>query len=150
MLPFFPSGPTRGEDVNPHTIFPVLPRLFCCLPLKYRNKLCCGVRDPVEVRSAAVQAGSGVYWDCGTSKSSPKGTASLCGLHMHILLKGCWSQSPLELAASLRPTSRGESAPPSGETTVSHSLCGGFRQPVSFPDLGTGGACYASSAIPSD
>ncbi|XP_067325213.1 sodium-dependent multivitamin transporter [Anolis sagrei] len=39
------TGPMRGEDVNPRTIFPVLPRLLCCLPEKYRQKLRCGVPD---------------------------------------------------------------------------------------------------------
>nr|XP_016854439.1 PREDICTED: sodium-dependent multivitamin transporter [Anolis carolinensis] len=43
------TGPTRGEDVNPRTIFPVLPRLLCCLPEKYRQRLRCGVPDPDEV-----------------------------------------------------------------------------------------------------
>ncbi|XP_042306264.1 sodium-dependent multivitamin transporter [Sceloporus undulatus] len=42
------TGPMRGEDVNPHTIFPVLPRLLCCLPAKYHKKLRCDVRDPAE------------------------------------------------------------------------------------------------------
>ncbi|KAH0622967.1 hypothetical protein JD844_025921 [Phrynosoma platyrhinos] len=42
------TGPMRGEDVNPHTIFPVLPRLLYCLPAKYHQKLRCGVRDPAE------------------------------------------------------------------------------------------------------
>ncbi|XP_053239897.1 sodium-dependent multivitamin transporter isoform X1 [Podarcis raffonei] len=42
------TGPTRGEDVDPRTIFPVLPRLFCCLPARYREKLRCGVCSPQE------------------------------------------------------------------------------------------------------
>lgn len=56
LLISFLTGPTRGEDVNPHTIFHVLPRLFCCLPVRYRNKLRCGVRDPTEVESSSVPA----------------------------------------------------------------------------------------------
>ncbi|CAI5771612.1 sodium-dependent multivitamin transporter [Podarcis lilfordi] len=42
------TGPTRGGDVDPRTIFPVLPRLFCCLPARYREKLRCGVSSPRE------------------------------------------------------------------------------------------------------
>ncbi|XP_062979760.1 sodium-dependent multivitamin transporter [Elgaria multicarinata webbii] len=48
LLVSFLTGPTRGEDVNPHTIFPVLPRLLCCLPERYHALLHCGVRDPAE------------------------------------------------------------------------------------------------------
>ncbi|KAL8184184.1 UNVERIFIED_CONTAM: Sodium-dependent multivitamin transporter, partial [Gekko kuhli] len=42
------TGPMHGDAVNPRTIFPVLPRLFSCLPPKYRDKLRCGVRDVAE------------------------------------------------------------------------------------------------------
>ncbi|XP_033001170.1 sodium-dependent multivitamin transporter [Lacerta agilis] len=47
------TGPTRGEDVDPRTIFPVLPRLFCCLPARYREKLRCGVGSPREDRNCS-------------------------------------------------------------------------------------------------
>ncbi|XP_060107140.1 sodium-dependent multivitamin transporter [Heteronotia binoei] len=50
------TGPMHGEAVNPRTIFPVLPRLFCCLPPKYRNKLRCGVRDVAEDGSGSEPA----------------------------------------------------------------------------------------------
>lgn len=36
--------------MDPRTIYPVLPRLLCCLPHKYRQKLCCGVVFPDQVR----------------------------------------------------------------------------------------------------
>ncbi|KAJ7341425.1 hypothetical protein JRQ81_005505 [Phrynocephalus forsythii] len=42
------TGPTQGKDVNPHTIFPVLPRLLFCLPQRYQERLRCGVRDPAK------------------------------------------------------------------------------------------------------
>ncbi|XP_053106968.1 sodium-dependent multivitamin transporter [Hemicordylus capensis] len=50
------TGPTRGEDVNPRTIFPVLPWLLCCLPARYQEKLRCGVRSPEEAGSCAEPA----------------------------------------------------------------------------------------------
>ncbi|XP_064002607.1 sodium-dependent multivitamin transporter [Pogoniulus pusillus] len=40
------TGPTPAAAVDPRTIYPVLPRLLCCLPRKYRQKLCCGVAFP--------------------------------------------------------------------------------------------------------
>nr|XP_020663932.1 sodium-dependent multivitamin transporter [Pogona vitticeps] len=52
------TGPTRGEDVNPRTIFPVLPRLLCCLPKRYHDRLRCGVRDPDKDGSDGHDAGS--------------------------------------------------------------------------------------------
>lgn len=36
--------------MDPRTIYPVLPRLLCCLPHKYRERLCCGVGFPAQVR----------------------------------------------------------------------------------------------------
>ncbi|XP_061481946.1 sodium-dependent multivitamin transporter [Rhineura floridana] len=42
------TGPMRGEDVDPRTIFPVLPRLLCCLPARYHDRLRCGVCKPEE------------------------------------------------------------------------------------------------------
>ncbi|KAM6280828.1 sodium-dependent multivitamin transporter [Porphyrio hochstetteri] len=37
------TGPTPAAAVDPRTIYPVLPRLLCCLPRQYRPRLCCGV-----------------------------------------------------------------------------------------------------------
>ncbi|KAG8122932.1 putative Sodium-dependent multivitamin transporter-like protein [Naja naja] len=54
------TGPTRGKDVNPKTIFPVLQRLLCCLPAKYHEMLRCGVRDPAEDASCSESASSGM------------------------------------------------------------------------------------------
>ncbi|XP_005232088.2 LOW QUALITY PROTEIN: sodium-dependent multivitamin transporter [Falco peregrinus] len=42
------TGPTPPADVDPRTIYPVLPRLLCCLPQKYRQRLCCGVAFPAQ------------------------------------------------------------------------------------------------------
>ncbi|XP_027668130.1 sodium-dependent multivitamin transporter isoform X1 [Falco cherrug] len=42
------TGPTPPADVDPRTIYPVLPRLLCCLPQKYRQRLCCGVTFPAQ------------------------------------------------------------------------------------------------------
>uniref|UniRef100_H9G999 Uncharacterized protein n=1 Tax=Anolis carolinensis TaxID=28377 RepID=H9G999_ANOCA len=56
------TGPTRGEDVNPRTIFPVLPRLLCCLPEKYRQRLRCGVPDPDEVVTGPQKPRKGSFW----------------------------------------------------------------------------------------
>ncbi|KAM9240848.1 LOW QUALITY PROTEIN: sodium-dependent multivitamin transporter [Leptosomus discolor] len=42
------TGPTPAAAVDPRTIYPVLPRLFCCLPQKYRQRLCCGVGFPAQ------------------------------------------------------------------------------------------------------
>ncbi|XP_015140489.3 sodium-dependent multivitamin transporter [Gallus gallus] len=42
------TGPTPPSAVDPRTIFPVLPRLLCCLPARYRQRLCCGVRFPTQ------------------------------------------------------------------------------------------------------
>ncbi|XP_062427239.1 sodium-dependent multivitamin transporter isoform X2 [Rhea pennata] len=42
------TGPTPGEAVDPRTIYPVLPRLFCCLPQKCRDKLRCGVGSAAQ------------------------------------------------------------------------------------------------------
>uniref|UniRef100_A0A8B9NVI8 Sodium-dependent multivitamin transporter n=1 Tax=Apteryx owenii TaxID=8824 RepID=A0A8B9NVI8_APTOW len=39
------TGPTPGEAVDPRTIYPVLPRLFCCLPRRCRDALRCGRSD---------------------------------------------------------------------------------------------------------
>ncbi|XP_071598475.1 sodium-dependent multivitamin transporter isoform X1 [Heliangelus exortis] len=40
------TGPTPAADVDPRTIYPVLPRLLCCLPPKCRRGLCCGGDSP--------------------------------------------------------------------------------------------------------
>ncbi|XP_075000798.1 sodium-dependent multivitamin transporter isoform X2 [Calonectris borealis] len=42
------TGPTPAAAVDPRTIYPVLPRLLCCLPQKYRQRLCCGVSFPAQ------------------------------------------------------------------------------------------------------
>ncbi|OPJ79319.1 sodium-dependent multivitamin transporter-like [Patagioenas fasciata monilis] len=42
------TGPTPAAAVDPRTIYPVLPRLLCCLPRKYRQRLCCGVAFPAQ------------------------------------------------------------------------------------------------------
>ncbi|XP_067151007.1 sodium-dependent multivitamin transporter [Apteryx mantelli] len=55
------TGPTPGEAVDPRTIYPVLPRLFCCLPRRCRDALRCGVgsaaqeADSVEVPTDAME-----------------------------------------------------------------------------------------------
>ncbi|XP_034277024.1 sodium-dependent multivitamin transporter [Pantherophis guttatus] len=54
------TGPTRGRDVNPKTIFLVLPRLLCCLPAKYHKMLRCGVRDPAEDANCSEPTSLGV------------------------------------------------------------------------------------------
>ncbi|XP_063186920.1 sodium-dependent multivitamin transporter isoform X2 [Chroicocephalus ridibundus] len=59
------TGPTPAAAVDPRTISPVLPRLLCCLPHKYRQKLCCGGGFPdqdanhadAEVKSKGVPNG---------------------------------------------------------------------------------------------
>ncbi|KAM6323563.1 sodium-dependent multivitamin transporter [Aegotheles albertisi] len=43
------TGPTPAEAVDPRTIYPVLPRLLCCLPHKYRGGLCCRGGSPAQV-----------------------------------------------------------------------------------------------------
>ncbi|KAM9383354.1 sodium-dependent multivitamin transporter isoform 2-T4 [Phaethornis superciliosus] len=40
------TGPTPAAAVDPRTIYPILPRLLCCLPLKCRRGLCCRVESP--------------------------------------------------------------------------------------------------------
>lgn len=71
------TGPTRGKDVNPKTIFPVLPRLLCCLPAKYHKILRCGVRDPVEDASCSEPASLGVEKiNNGVANGLPKGLPS--------------------------------------------------------------------------
>uniref|UniRef100_A0A8B9NTP1 Solute carrier family 5 member 6 n=1 Tax=Apteryx owenii TaxID=8824 RepID=A0A8B9NTP1_APTOW len=47
------TGPTPGEAVDPRTIYPVLPRLFCCLPRRCRDALRCGVGSTAQVSGAA-------------------------------------------------------------------------------------------------
>ncbi|XP_069661455.1 sodium-dependent multivitamin transporter isoform X2 [Haliaeetus albicilla] len=42
------TGPTPAAAVDPRTIYPVLPRLLCCLPQKYRQRLCCRVDFPAQ------------------------------------------------------------------------------------------------------
>ncbi|KAM9195148.1 sodium-dependent multivitamin transporter isoform 2-T5 [Mergus octosetaceus] len=42
------TGPTKGTAVDPRTIYPVLPRLLCCLPPKWRQWLGCGVPFPAQ------------------------------------------------------------------------------------------------------
>ncbi|XP_068259607.1 sodium-dependent multivitamin transporter [Nyctibius grandis] len=42
------TGPTPAAAVDPRTIYPVLPRLLCCLPPKYRQRLCCGGGCPAQ------------------------------------------------------------------------------------------------------
>ncbi|KAM6407149.1 LOW QUALITY PROTEIN: sodium-dependent multivitamin transporter [Pluvialis apricaria] len=56
------TGPTPAAAVDPRTIYPVLPRLLCCLPPKYREKLCCGVGFPAQDtdRADAVVKSNGV------------------------------------------------------------------------------------------
>ncbi|XP_029452124.1 sodium-dependent multivitamin transporter isoform X2 [Rhinatrema bivittatum] len=38
------TGPMKGQDVNPRTIYPVLPKLLFFLPENYKKKLNCGVQ----------------------------------------------------------------------------------------------------------
>ncbi|XP_051470881.1 sodium-dependent multivitamin transporter isoform X2 [Apus apus] len=45
---FAPSGPTPAGAVDPRTIYPVLPRLLCCLPPKCRRGLCWGGGSPAQ------------------------------------------------------------------------------------------------------
>ncbi|XP_058020642.1 sodium-dependent multivitamin transporter isoform X1 [Ahaetulla prasina] len=71
------TGPTRGRDVNPKTIFPVLPRLLCCLPAKYHEMLRCGVRDPAEDASCSEPTSLGVEKiNNGVANGLPKGLPS--------------------------------------------------------------------------
>lgn len=35
------SGPMKEEDVTPGTIYPLMGKLFCFLPERLRQKLCC-------------------------------------------------------------------------------------------------------------
>ncbi|KAM6123143.1 sodium-dependent multivitamin transporter [Pterocles gutturalis] len=42
------TGPMPAAAVDPRTIYPVLPRLLCCLPPKYRQRLCCRVGFPTQ------------------------------------------------------------------------------------------------------
>ncbi|XP_070591072.1 sodium-dependent multivitamin transporter [Erythrolamprus reginae] len=71
------TGPTRGEDVNPKTIFPVLPRLLCCLPAKYHKMLRCGVRDPAEDASCSEPTSLGAEKiKNGVANGLPKGLTS--------------------------------------------------------------------------
>lgn len=42
------TGPTKGTAVDPRTIYPVLPRLLCCLPPKWRRWLGCRVPLPAQ------------------------------------------------------------------------------------------------------
>uniref|UniRef100_A0A8C5SY51 Sodium-dependent multivitamin transporter n=2 Tax=Elapidae TaxID=8602 RepID=A0A8C5SY51_LATLA len=71
------TGPTRGKDVNPKTIFPVLPRLLCCLPAKYHEMLRCGVRDPAEDTSCSEPTSLGVEKiNNGVANGLPKGLPS--------------------------------------------------------------------------
>ncbi|XP_072113665.1 solute carrier family 5 member 6a isoform X1 [Mobula birostris] len=44
LLVSFLTGPMKGEDVNPSTVFPVLHYLLFFLPKRYKEKLTCGVR----------------------------------------------------------------------------------------------------------
>ena len=44
--------------MDPRTIFPVLPRLLCCLPARYRQRLCCGVRFPTQVSTSQRDGGA--------------------------------------------------------------------------------------------
>ncbi|XP_053919141.1 sodium-dependent multivitamin transporter isoform X2 [Cuculus canorus] len=42
------TGPTPPHTVDPRTISPLLPRLLCCLPHKYRQRLCPEGCDPPQ------------------------------------------------------------------------------------------------------
>ncbi|XP_063155912.1 sodium-dependent multivitamin transporter [Candoia aspera] len=71
------TGPTCGKDVNPKTIFPVLPRLLCCLPAKYHEILRCGVRDPAEDAHCSEPVSLGVEKvNNGVANGLPKGLPS--------------------------------------------------------------------------
>ncbi|KAM6082309.1 sodium-dependent multivitamin transporter [Chlamydotis macqueenii] len=56
------TGPTPAAALDPRTIYPVLPRLLCCLPRRYRQRLCCGVGFPAQDadRAAAAVKSNGV------------------------------------------------------------------------------------------
>ncbi|KAG6921662.1 solute carrier family 5 member 6 [Chelydra serpentina] len=58
------TGPTKGATVNPRTIYPVLPRLLCCLPRRYRERLSCGVGCAAEDGSCVEPA------SCAPEKAS--------------------------------------------------------------------------------
>ncbi|XP_061845695.1 sodium-dependent multivitamin transporter isoform X2 [Colius striatus] len=42
------TGPTPPAALDSRTVYPVLPRLLCCLPHKYQQWLCCGLGIPVQ------------------------------------------------------------------------------------------------------
>ncbi|XP_051470883.1 sodium-dependent multivitamin transporter isoform X3 [Apus apus] len=48
LLVSFLTGPTPAGAVDPRTIYPVLPRLLCCLPPKCRRGLCWGGGSPAQ------------------------------------------------------------------------------------------------------
>lgn len=69
LTPKAPPGPTPPSAVDPRTIFPVLPRLLCCLPARYRQWLCCGVRFPTQVSTSQWDGGHRCGW--GRAVHSP-------------------------------------------------------------------------------
>lgn len=69
LTPKAPPGPTPPSAVDPRTIFPVLPRLLCCLPARYRQWLCCGVRFPTQVSTSQRDGGHRCGW--GRAVHSP-------------------------------------------------------------------------------
>ncbi|XP_064364227.1 sodium-dependent multivitamin transporter isoform X2 [Dromaius novaehollandiae] len=74
------TRPTPGEAVDPRTIYPVLPRLFCCLPQKYREKLCCGVSFPAQGAEEAAAPADPVEKSSNGLPNGPAGTTAPAGV----------------------------------------------------------------------
>ncbi|KAM8810026.1 LOW QUALITY PROTEIN: sodium-dependent multivitamin transporter [Eudromia elegans] len=70
------TGPTPGRAVDPRTIYPVLPRLLCCLPETWREKLRCGVRHAAQDPDGAAELADPVT---KSSNGLPNGPAPAGG-----------------------------------------------------------------------
>ncbi|KYO39274.1 sodium-dependent multivitamin transporter isoform X2 [Alligator mississippiensis] len=77
LLVSFLTGPMRGEDVDPRTIYPVLLKLCHCLPRRYRAQLSCGVGSSMQDMSGTDPAGlAGQKTSNGLPNGPPVGVAS--------------------------------------------------------------------------
>ncbi|KAG2467844.1 SC5A6 protein, partial [Polypterus senegalus] len=64
------TGPTKGKDVNPDTIFPVLSSLLFFLPDKYKERLNCGVRFRKKVTNRNSQQYQKPEQECNGCKAN--------------------------------------------------------------------------------
>lgn len=55
MIDIYFEGPLKAEDQDPRLINPVVDRLCCCLPARWRQSCWCGVNHKIDYEVFTIQ-----------------------------------------------------------------------------------------------